>query len=233
MKKIITLLLAVVMVLSLAACSSTNKQGEGSEESASNLPDHYVEARYFNADGTLATVDHYSRQGHMLSDEVYDGGQIACYEEFRPTDAYTDLDVSEIEDNADVASIDFRELFIRSGEDGSEFASANMVYVFGYDKNDRMNCSKVFIFNEDGSLQYDYLVKYDVDELGNFTGWTHTTDAGDVLFKMVAENTYDGEQLTGAVYHYTRYGHINVEDNSTFLPQDAPTEYALTLEFDY
>ena len=59
-----------------------------------------------------------------------------------------------------------------------------------------------------GRAEIDTGCGYQLDEHGNFTGWTHMTEAGEVLFEMQADNVYDGDMLASAEYHYTRYGSI-------------------------
>ena len=205
MKKLITLLLALTMLFCLAACGSN-----GAEETPApdaQAADHYLKAlSYVNGD-MLDNVDYFDAQGHILGDEVYVNGTLTTVEEFNPVEGF-DLDLKELKDNSDVVSTEYKELYAREAAEGSEFKSTGKVFAFGYDENGHMRMAKVFALNEEGGVLFTYVIFYQLDEHGNFTGWTHMTEAGDVLLEMTADLNYDGDKLTEADYHYTRYGQI-------------------------
>ncbi len=229
MKKAVSILLAALMLFALAACG-TAAPAESAEPV--QRADHYQHAWYYLEDGTLTTVDHYDARGHILGDEVYQNGELATYEEFRTTENFT-FEIPELTDNADVVSTEYAELYVRSAEEGSEFRSSGMVFVFGYDAEDHMRMAKVFALNEEGTVLFSYVIYYQLDEHGNFTGWTHMTENGEVLFEMQAENVYDGDQLTQANYYYTRYGNIDYENGYQYQAQDETTGYTLSVVFEY
>ena len=205
MKKLITLLLALTMLFCLAACGS-NKAEESPAPDA-QAADHYLKAMsYVNGD-VLDNVDYFDAQGHILGDEVYVNGTLTTVEEFNPVEGF-DLDLKELKDNSDVVSTEYKELYAREAAEGSEFKSTGKVFAFGYDENGHMRMAKVFALNEEGGVLFTYVIFYQLDEHGNFTGWTHMTEAGDVLLEMTADLNYDGDKLTEADYHYTRYGQI-------------------------
>ena len=181
MKKLITLLLALTMLVCLAACGSNGAEETPPPEA--QAADPYLKALSY-VNGTLATV-----------------------EEFNPVEGF-DLDLKELKDNSDVVSTEYKELYAREAAEGSEFKSTGKVFAFGYDENGHMRMAKVFALNEEGGVLFTYVIFYQLDEHGNFTGWTHMTEAGDVLLEMTADLNYDGDKLTEADYHYTRYGQI-------------------------
>ena len=227
MKKLTSILLAALLILALAACG-TQAPVESAQPAAA---DHYLNALYYNADGSLSTIDHYDARGHMLGDEVYDQGAVTLYEEFRPAEGVS-FDIHELEENSEVVSTEYQELFVRSGEEGSEFASDGKIFAFGYDANGHMKMAKVFILAEDGSVWFDYLIYYQLDEHGNFTGWTHMTENGDVLFEMLAELTYDGGRLASAKYNYTRYGVIRYDEDCRYEATETASS-SLDVVFEY
>ncbi len=229
MKKTISILLASLMLFALAACGKVAPK-EGSAAEAEGAA-HYLNALYYNEENALVTVDHYDARGHILGDEVYDNGTLTTYEEFRTTTNFT-FDVPELDDNEDVVSTEYAELYVRSAEE-EDFHSSGMVFVFGYDANDHMRMAKVFALNEEGTVLFSYVIYYQLDEHGNFTGWTHMTENGEVLFEMQAENVYDGDQLTQANYYYTRYGNIDYENGYQYQAQDETTGYTLSVVFEY
>lgn len=232
MKKIISLLLAAAMLPLLAGCGIALPWGSPSL-TAESLPDHYRFASYYNEDGSLATIDQYDSRGHFLNDEVYEWGVLSGTEEFRSGDAFTYLEAPEVKENSEVVSVEYRQLFVRTADEVAEFVPSNMVYVFGYDQHDRMKTAKVFVLNDDGSVLYDFIITYDLDDLGNFNGWTHRTENGDVLLAMTADNVYEGEKLTRADYHYARYGYILYEDENRFEALEEPSTYTLNVVFEY
>ena len=97
-----------------------------------------------------------------------------------------------------------------------------------------MRMAKVFALSEDGAILFSYVIYYQLDDHGNFTGWTHRTESGEVLFEMQAELTYDGDQVTDGNYYYTRYGNIIIADNQyQYQKQDETTGYTLHAVFEY
>ncbi len=229
MKKAVSILLAALMLFALAACG-TAAPAESAEPV--QRADHYQHAWYYLEDGTLTTVDHYDARGHILGDEVYQNGELATYEEFRTTENFT-FEIPELTDNADVVSTEYAELYVRSAEE-EDFHSSGMVFVFGYDANDHMRMAKVFALAEDGAILFTYVIYYQLDDHGNFTGWTHMTENGDVLFEMQADLVYDGDQLTEGDYHYTRYGTIIYADEQyQYQKQEQASSYTLHLVFEY
>ncbi len=229
MKKFVSILLAALMVFALAACGSAAPEETSVPEAQAAA--HYLNALYYNADGVLETVDHYDERGHILGDEVYDNGTLATYEEFSYTENFS-LPISELEENPDVVSTAYAELYTRPAEEGSEFASSGMVFAFGYDAADHMRMAKVFALAADGTILFDYIIYYQLDENGNFTGWTHMTESGEVLYEMQAQNVYDGDQLAEADYNYVRYGVIDYANGYQYQAQDQETGYA-HLVFEY
>ena len=130
-------------------------------------------------------------------------------------------------------STEYAELYVRSAEE-EDFHSSGMVFVFGYDANDHMRMAKVFALAEDGAILFTYVIYYQLDDHGNFTGWTHMTENGDVLFEMQADLTYDGDQVTAGDYHYTRYGTIIYADEQyQYQKQEEASSYVLHLVFEY
>ena len=230
MKKTISILLAALMLFALAACGKvTPKEGSAAEAEGAA---HYLNALYYNEENALVTVDHYDARGHILGDEVYDNGTLTTYEEFRTTTNFT-FDIPELNDNEDVVSTEYAELYVRSAEE-QDFHSSGMVFVFGYDANDHMRMAKVFALAEDGAILFTYVIYYQLDDHGNFTGWTHMTENGDVLFEMQADLVYDGDQLTEGDYHYTRYGTIIYADEQyQYQKQEEASSYVLHLVFEY
>ena len=211
MKKTISILLAALMLFALAACGKvTPKEGSAAEAEGAA---HYLNALYYNEENALVTVDHYDARG-------------------RTTTNFT-FDIPELNDNEDVVSTEYAELYVRSAEE-QDFHSSGMVFVFGYDANDHMRMAKVFALSEDGTILFTYVIYYQLDDHGNFTGWTHMTENGDVLFEMQADLVYDGDQLTEGDYHYTRYGTIIYADEQyQYQKQDEAGSYDLHLVFEY
>ena len=68
-------------------------------------------------------------------------------------------DVPELDDNEDVVSTEYAELYVRSAEE-EDFHSSGMVFVFGYDANDHMRMAKVFALAEDGAILFTYVIYY-------------------------------------------------------------------------
>ncbi len=229
MKKIISILLAALMLFALAACGSAAPE----ETSAPGTEGaHYLNALYYNDENALVTVDHYDARGHILGDEVYDNGTLTTYEEFRTTENFS-FEIPELTDNPDVVSNEYAELYVRSAEE-ADFHSSGMVFVFGYDANEHMRMAKVFALAEDGAVLFTYVIYYQLDDHGNFTGWTHMTESGEVLFEMQAELQYDGDQVTAGNYYYTRYGTIIYADGQyQYQKQENPGSYTLHLVFEY
>ena len=167
MKKLITLLLALTMLFCLAACGSNGAEETPAPEA--QAADHYLKAlSYVNGD-MLDNVDYFDAQGHILGDEVYVNGTLATVEEFNPVEGF-DLDLKELKDNSDVVSTEYKELYAREAAEGSEFKSTGKVFAFGYDENGHMRMAKVFALNEEGGVLFTYVIFYQLDEHGNFTG---------------------------------------------------------------
>ncbi len=229
MKKFVSVLLAALLLFALAACGTAAPE----ETSLPEITAHYRDAGYYNEDNALVTIDYYDENGHILGDEVYDNGVLTTYELFQKTENYS-FEIPELEDSADVVSTEYMELLTRSAEEGSEYHSSGMVFVFGYDANDHMRMAKVFALDAEGNILFNYIIYYQLDEHGNFTGWTHMTESGEVLFEMQAENVYDGDMLASADYHYTRYGSIVSDDTGYhYQAQDEPTGYTLHVLVEY
>lgn len=230
MKKTISILLAALMLFALAACGTAAPKETSVPEAEAAA--HYLNALYYDENNALVTIDHYDARGHILGDEVYENGTLTTYEEFRTTENFS-FEIPELTDNADVVSTEYAELYVR-GADEADFHSSGMVFVFGYDANDHMRMAKVFALSEDGAILFTYVIYYQLDEHGNFTGWTHMTENGEVLFEMQAELTYDGDQVTDGNYYYTRYGTIVYADEQyQYQKQDETTGYTLHLVFEY
>ncbi|MBQ3261754.1 MAG: hypothetical protein IJH52_01125 [Oscillospiraceae bacterium] len=206
MKKTISILLAALMLFALAACGGAEPKETSTPETESAA--HYLKAlSYVNGD-VLDNVDYFDAQGHILGDEVYSDGALVTVEEFSAVEGFN-LDLKELEDNEDVVSTEYKELYARTAEEGSEYKSTGKVFAFGYDANNHMRMAKVFALSGDGAVLFTYVIYYQLDEHGNFTGWTHMTEEGKVLLEMNADLSYDGDQLVEADYHYTRYGQIS------------------------
>ena len=230
MKKTISILLAALMLFALAACGTAAPKETSTPETESAA--HYLNALYYDENNALVTIDHYDARGHILGDEVYENGALTTVEEFHATDNFT-FEIPELDDNEDVVSTEYAELYVR-GADEQDFHSSGMVFVFGYDANNHMRMAKVFALDAEGNILFDYIIYYQLDEHGNFTGWTHMTDSGEVLFEMQAELTYDGDQVTDGNYYYTRYGNIIIADNQyQYQKQDETTGYTLHAVFEY
>ena len=229
MKKIISVLLAALMLVALAACGT----GATQETSVPEVTAHYRDAGYYTEDNTLVTIDYYDENGHIIGDEVYDNGVLTTYELFQKTENFS-FESPALEDSPDVVSTEYMELLTRPAEEGNEYHSSGMVFVFGYDANDHMRMAKVFALAEDGAILFTYVIYYQLDDHGNFTGWTHMTENGDVLFEMQADLVYDGDQLTEGDYHYTRYGTIIYADEQyQYQKQEEASSYVLHLVFEY
>jgi hypothetical protein len=217
------------MLVALAACGTNAPQ----ETSVPEVTAHYRDAGYYTEDNTLVTIDYYDENGHIIGDEVYDNGVLTTYELFQKTENYS-FEIPELEDSPDVVSTEYMELFTRPAEEGNEYHSSGMVFVFGYDANDHMRMAKVFALADDGAILFTYVIYYQLDDHGNFTGWTHMTENGDVLFEMQADLVYDGDQLTEGDYHYTRYGTIIYADEQyQYQKQKHASSYTLHLVFEY
>ena len=229
MKKIISVLLAALMLVALAACGT----GAPQETSVPEVTAHYRDAGYYTEDNTLVTIDYYDENGHIIGDEVYDNGVLTTYELFQKTENFS-FEIPELEDSPDVVSTEYMELLTRPAEECNEYHSSGMVFVFGYDADNHMRMAKVFALDAEGNVLFTYIIYYQLDEHGNFTGWTHMTEAGEVLFEMQADNVYDGDMLASAEYHYTRYGSIvNDDAGYHYQAQDETTGYTLHVLVEY